>query len=417
MSAEGLASRSAALDCLLEYSAKGVFVTDSMARFGRDLDPRDRGLALEAALSAIRWKARLDHHLASFLRGATPEPTMWILRLGLVQCRVLERVPAHAAVHLSVELAGIRLGRGASGLVNAVLRRAINGPWNDPVGDDAPALAIRWSHPEWLVRRWLGRHGLDTTRSMLEAGARDPDAWVRVRPGATALPWDPVAETGQAHDGFFRRLSTPRERVLSSEAFRNGVVSFQDPSSGECALALSGFLRRGMVVADFCAAPGGKLACLRDHGDLEGVRALAFDLSASRQFRTLDGFRRIGLPALVAAADATRPPLRESSLDAALVDAPCSNLGVLSRRPEARWRARPDDPRRHGALQRSVLEGAASRVRPGGRIVYSVCSIEPEEGEQVVRDLPGCRLESSSTHLPSASDGDGFFLAVLEKVS
>lgn len=416
MSVDGLAPREAALLCLLEFSARGTFVTESLGHYGRDLEPRDRALALESALSTLRWKLRLDHHLERFLRGETPEPVRWILRLGLAQCRLLDRIPPHAAVHLSVELAGRRHGRGASGLVNAVLRRAIEAPWSDPPGDDPASLSVRFSHPKWLVARWLGRHGIEATRGMLEAGSRDPEAWVRVRPGTSNLPWDPAAETASLRDGFFRRLSVPRERVLSSDAFRDGGVSFQDPSSGSCALALSGFLRPGMAVADLCAAPGGKLACLRDHGDLEGTNAFAFDLSPVRQRRTLDGFRRLDLQALVAVADATRPPLRPSSLDAVLVDAPCSNLGVLSRRPEARWRARPDDPRRHAALQRPILESAVACLKPGGRAVYSVCSVEPEEGEAVVSDIAGCRLLESSTILPGPKGGDGFFLAVLERL-
>lgn len=417
MSVEGLASRDAALQALLDFSSKGAFVADSLGRHGRDLDPRDRALALEAALVAVRWKARLDHHLDRFLRGATPEPVRWILRLGLAQCRVLDRVPAHAAVHLSVELARIRFGRGSAGLVNAVLRRAVDAPWDDPSGDDPRALSVRFSHPEWLVRRWIGRHGIDAAQAMLRAGCEDPAVWVRVRAGADALPWDPADETGSAFGGFFRRVSVPRERILSSEAFRSGTVSFQDPSSGACALALEDVLAPGSLVLDACAAPGGKLACLHDRGALEGVRALAFDLSVPRQERTSDGFRRLGVAALVGVADATRLPLREGSLDAALVDAPCSNLGVLSRRPEARWRARPDDPRRHGALQRRILEAVATRVKPGGTLVYSTCSTEPEEGEQVVRDLDGWETASAETTLPGTGDGDGFFLAVLRRRS
>lgn len=416
MSADGLAAREAALDCLLEFSMRGTFVAESLGYFARDLEPRDRGLAMESALATLRWKLRLDHHLDRFLRGNTPEPVRWILRLGLAQCRVLDRVPPHAAVHLSVEMAMRRFGRGSGGLVNAVLRRAIEAPWSDPEGDDSEALSVLYSHPKWLVARWLGRHGLDATRAMLEAGSSDPEAWVRVRPGTTHLPWDPAAETASILDGFFRRVSVPRERILGSEAFLDGAISFQDPSSGACALALSGFLRPGMAIADLCAAPGGKLACLGDHGDLEGVRAFALDLSAARQLRTADGFRRLSLPGLVAVADATKPPLRDSSLDAVLVDAPCSNLGVLSRRPEARWRARPDDPRRHATLQRRILEAAVPCVKSGGRIVYSVCSVEPEEGEGVVSELPGCRLLEASTTLPGLQGGDGFFLAVLERI-
>jgi len=413
---EGLAARRAALESLLDFSSEGLFVSESLGRHAQALLPRDRALAMESALATVRWKARLDHHLDRFLRGNTPEPLRWLLRLGLAQCRILDRIPAHAAVHLSVELARDFFGQGPTGLVNAVLRRAIEAPWQDPEGDDPRSLAVRFSHPEWLVARWLKRHGPETTRTMLEAGSRDPEVWVRVRPGAELLPWDPPAETARLHDGFFRRLETSRERILASDAFRDGAVSFQDPSSGSAALSLSGFLAPGMVLADLCAAPGGKLACLHDHGDLDDVRCLALDLSASRQRRTQDGFRRLGIGGLVAVADGTRPPMRANSLDALLLDAPCSNLGVLSRRPEARWRLRPDDPRRHGRLQRALLEASLACVRPGGLVAYSVCSTEPEEGIQIVEGLSGVRVESAQTRLPGHQEGDGFFLALLRRI-
>jgi len=413
---EGLASRDAALESLLDYAAHGAFVAESLARHGSDLSSRDHGLALESALSAIRWKSRLDHHYERFLRGPTAEPILWLLRLGLAQCLILDRIPPHAAVHVSVELAHRRFGRGAAGLVNAVLRRSVEHPWSDPQGDDPQALAVRWSHPEWLVRRWVKRHGTETARAMLEAGSRDPDVWVRVRAGTANLPWDPSAETSTLHDGFFRKVSASRERILSSDAFREGAISFQDPSSGACALALSGFLEPGMTLVDLCAAPGGKLACLHDHGDLEGVRSIALDPSFARQRRTRDGFRRLGMGSLVGLADGTRPPLRPSSLDAALVDAPCSNLGVLSRRPEARWHTRPDEPRIHAKLQRKLLEAVLPCVKPGGLVAYSVCSTEPDEGEAVVDGLEGAVVETATTRLPGMQEGDGFFLATLRRL-
>ena len=413
---EGLASRDAALASLLEYASHGTFVSESLNRHARGLSSRDRGLALESALSAIRWKSRLDHHLSRFLRGSTQEPILWLLRLGVAQGMILDRIPPHAVVHLSVELAHRHFGRGAAGLVNAVMRRSLENPWDDPQGDDPKALAVRFSHPEWLVQRWVKRHGAETAKAMLEAGSRDPDVWVRVRPGTANLPWDPSAETETAHDGFFRKVTASRERILASEAFQQGFVSFQDPSSGECALALAGHLRPGMALVDLCAAPGGKLACLHDHGDLAGVRTFALDPSWIRQTRTQDGFRRLGMDStLVAVSDGTRPPLREGSLDAVLVDAPCSNLGVLSRRPEARWHTRPDEPRHAARLQRQILESILPCVKTGGLVVYSVCSTEPEEGEGVVADLPGTELVSSSTRLPGMQQGDGFHLSVLRR--
>jgi 16S rRNA (cytosine967-C5)-methyltransferase len=237
---------------------------------------------------------------------------------------------------------------------------------------------------------------LETTVAMLKAGNLDPTLWVRVRPGTPDIPWtqDQVLEV--AHGGLFVRPDLPRDVVLDSPAFCRGDLALQDPASGAVALELASRLEPGMALLDLCAAPGGKIACLRDAGALEGVRTVALDSSAFRQRRTAVGFRQRAIPALVAVADGLRPPVRPGSVDAVLLDAPCSNLGVLSRRPEARWRVRPDDPNRHAALQTALLESALDLVRPGGFLLYSV-------------------ILSRNLRLPGQDGWDGFF-SVLARV-
>lgn len=411
----GYASRRAALVALLGFEREDRPVAETLS-FDRTLDPRDHALALQIASTSVRWKALLDHHLAQFLRTPTSPELLWILRLSVAQAHLLKKIPIHSAVDLGVELAREAGGKKASGFANAVLRRAAHNPIHRPTGEDAMSLSIRYSHPRWLVERWLSRHGSEATISMLKAGNVDPALWVRVRPGTADLPWTPEQVLETAHDGLFVHPDLPRDLVLDCPAFRRGDLALQDPASGAVALELRPHLRPGATLVDLCAAPGGKIACLRDAGLAEGVRIVALDSSAFRQKRTLDGLRRRSIPALVGVADGLHPPLRQGCADAVLLDAPCSNLGVLSRRPEARWRATPEDPARHALLQGALLESALDLVRPGGLVLYSVCSTEPEECEGATRALEGrADVLSRSLRLPGQDGWDGFF-SVLARV-
>lgn len=400
---------------LLAFEREDRPVAETLS-FDRTLDSRDHGLALQIASTSVRWKALLDHHLAPFLRTPTSPELLWILRLSVAQAHLLKSIPIHSAVDLGVELAHEAGGKKASGFANAVLRRAAHNPIHRPLGEDAASLSIRHSHPQWLVERWLSRHGLEATFAMLKAGNLDPALWVRVRPGTPDLPWAPEEVLESAHGGLFVRPDRPRDAVLDSPPFRRGDLALQDPASGAVALELAPHLRPGMILLDLCAAPGGKIACLRDAGLLEGVRTIALDNSPFRQKRTFAGFRQRSIPALVGVADGLHPPLRPHCADVVLLDAPCSNLGVLSRRPEARWRAKPEDPARHGALQEALLKSALDLVRPGGILLYSVCSTETEECEGVVRVLEGrAEILSRSLRLPGQDGWDGFF-SVLARV-
>lgn len=410
----GYACRAAALDALFRWENTQHHLAESLSRNAR-LDRRDHALALEICTTALRWKMLLDYHLRPFVREDTAEELRWVLRLTLAQTHVLDRIPMHAAVDLGVELAREVGGKGGAGFANAVLRRAMDNPLRPPTGDDPDSVAVRHSHPKWLVTRWIERHGLDVAESMMEAGNREPALWVRVRRGATDLPWSASQVLHTAHDGFFVMPDGFRDQVLSSESFRRGDLALQDPASGAAALLLAPVLRPKASLLDLCAAPGGKIACLADHGDLEGVRTYAFDRSGFRQRKTLDGFRHKGIEAMVAVADGTCPPFKPGSLDAILLDAPCSNLGVLSRRPEARWKAKPSDPEDHGELQEKLLLSAWDLLKPGGHMVYSVCSTEVEECQQVVAQVPDAVRVREELRLPGQDGWDGFYAVLLRK--
>ncbi len=415
-----------------------VLLADRLA--GGDLSPPDHALATRLVYGALAWQGRLDHHLKGLVRGPLGEldpPVRAALRLGLYQLLFLDRVPPYAAVDASVRLARAAAGAGAAGLVNAVLRRAAAGatelPLPDPAADPLERLAVEWSHPRWLVARWAEELGPDELPRLLAANnAAGPTAVRAHRPrsGRDALG----AELGAANvtavpskwaaDGLVIAEGGARLRALP--AWREGRLAFQGEASQLVGMLLG--LTPGDRLLDACAAPGGK--AVHAAALLEG-RGLVVALD-----RRPAGVRRIGGEAarLGAAtvhgvvADARRPPFAHR-FDAVLVDAPCSGLGTLRRHPELRWRRRPEDIPRLAALQREILAGVAPLVRPGGALVYAVCTLAREENEDVVEWLcaayPGFALErpplppallTPAGHLrslPHRHDLDGFFAARL----
>jgi 16S rRNA (cytosine967-C5)-methyltransferase len=356
----------------------------------------DRAFATSLVYGTLAWQGRLDHHLTGLLHAPVERldpPVRAALRLGLYQLLFLDRVPAYAAVETSVQLTR-RSARAATGLVNAVLRRAASAgrsglPLPDLAADPLERLAIEWSHPRWLVERWAAEVGLEELPDLLAAdNARGPTTIrtcalaERVRQeleaaGVHALPgrW--------ARDALVVELGSARLRRLA--AWREGRFAFQGEAS-QLLVPLLGAMA-GARVLDACAAPGGKTA----HAAMlvgENGTVVALDQRASGLRRLRDESVRLGTRVLATAGDARRPPFSRR-FDAVLVDAPCSGLGTLRRHPELRWRRRPEDLPRLAALQRAILAGVAPLVRPGGVLVYAVCTLAREENEEVVAWLAG----------------------------
>jgi 16S rRNA (cytosine967-C5)-methyltransferase len=359
-----------------------------------ELSAADRALATRLVYGTLAWRGRLDHHLGQLVRLPWEQvevPVRNALRMGLYQLLFLERVPAYAAVDASVRLAR-RGGRGAAGLVNAVLRRAASAgptglPLPDPAVDPLERLAVEWSHPRWLVERWAGALGLDELTRLLAAdNLRGPTALrantVRAgrdelraeltSAGVTVSPseWAPDALVVQRRGARLRRLA----------AWHEGRFAFQGEASQLVAPLLG--VAPGARVLDACAAPGGKTAQLAALGAV--VVALDRAPGGLRRLRAETG--RLGVAADAVAGDARQPPL-STGFDAVLVDAPCSGLGTLRRHPEVRWRRHPEDVPRLAALQRELLAGVAPLVRPGGTLVYAVCTLTREENAGVVSDF------------------------------
>jgi len=380
----------------------------------------------------LRRRTGLDERLEPLAaRGwASVPPTLQnILRLGAYQLMALDRVPAHAAVSTSVALAREAGGARAGGFVNALLRRMTReGPRNRPRGMGPLDLAARHSHPEWLVRRWLERFGPEDTDRLLR--------WNNSRP---ALVIQPARAAG---DAILRRFATAGIRTAPAPwgagiavsgsrpeqlpGFADGDFLVQDPA--QALVVWYAAAPAGCLIYDACAAPGGKTIGLARMG----LRVVAADVSRARVSRLRQNLERAGGRELVVVADARRPPVLD--VDAVLLDAPCLGTGTFARHPDARWRVTPDALSALIQRQTELLASAASIVRPGGLLVYSTCSLEPEENEGQVdsflaehaefeRETPDDALPALLTStgdlmtLPQRDRMDGAYAARLRRVA
>jgi len=377
------------------------------------LDARDRGLATELTLGTLRWQRRLDWALARVSRRPLDDLAPWVralLRLTAYQLAFLDRIPPWAAVHEAGELAKRRRSAGAAAFVNGVLRTIASEPrpWPVPTAaDPVEALALRASHPTWLVRRWWARYGPAETEALALAMSEAPPVVVRVNTlrmpvamAAAALRRAGVAAepTRFAPEG----LSLERAGDLRGLApLREGSVAVQDEAAILVGHALGP--KPGQTVADVCAAPGTKTTHLAALMENRG-RIVAADSHAGRLGLLRAACARVGATIVeprVADARALAGDLGPVC-DGVLVDAPCSNLGVLRRNPDGKWRRRPDDFATLVPAQAAILEAAAALVRPGGVLVYATCSLEPEENEAVVAGLRARRPDFLPDPLPPA---------------
>ena len=372
---------------LLADLRHGVLLDVAFDRHAAPLPPRDRRWVQELVWGVLRRRSWLDAVLAPRLRGglgALEPGVLDLLRLGVQQLVGMGSVPPYAAIGEGVTLARTFHGEGAARLVNAVLRRVDRERDQlepDPPGDPVEALAQAHSHPAWLVARWMRQWGADDTARLLHAN--NTPGPIMLRPHG--VPAEALAAM-LAGDGV---TVAPVPLVADSLALPPGVAlaDLAPFAAGQCYVQDAGatlvvryaHVPEGGVAADLCAAPGGKA--------LELARRAALVVAADRQplrvDRMLTGFGRLDAERLVTlVADATAPAL--APVDAVLVDVPCTGTGTFRRHPDARWRLKVADLAVLGALQREILEAAATVVRPGGLLVYSTCSLEPEENDAPV---------------------------------
>jgi len=363
---------------------------------GSRLAGRDRALATRLVYGTLAWQGYLDHVLAAFSSrpiAAIDPPVRTLLRLALFQICRLDRVPTFAAVNTAVSLCKHRHQRSA-GFVNALLRRASTA-WQDvPIPaaatDLAGHLAIRLSHPRWLVERWLLTYGADDTEALLAANNEVAPTIVRVN----RLHGDRDALLSRWQAAGVSAATTPFSKLgihLDGEAdaerlpgYAEGHFAFQGEASqlvGELVGAIP-----GEHVLDLCAAPGGKACQLAETMENRG-RVTAIDISPGGIERLRREALRLGVTNIdaVVADAATWQPADGTVYDRVLVDAPCTGFGTLRQHPEIRWRRSDADVARNAELQAQLLRRAALHVRPGGTVVYATCTLGREENEDVVR--------------------------------
>lgn len=365
----------------------GDLLDPSFERRAARLDARDRRWTQELLWGMLRRRAWLDAALAARVTGGIARldaDLCDLLRLGAYQLLHMGSVPAYAAIAQTVELTKRRHGLGASKLANAVLRRVDRERDHLAVTlPEAPLerLTLAHSHPRWLVQRWLARWGAEDTERLLRAN--NEEAPLIVRPfGIVAEQLEATLEAAGVQvseaplaRGSLRLAGTGS--LTEMGAFRQGLFFMQDP--GSTLVTQYAAVEPGSTVADLCAAPGGKALEL----SRTAARVIAADRSWSRLQRVLANVRRVDAHnVLPLVADAREPALQP--VDAVLVDVPCTGTGTFRRHPDARWRLRISDLAVLGALQRAILWSAATAVRPGGLLIYSTCSLEPEENDAQV---------------------------------
>ena len=487
--------RQIAAGVLLQRRPGGRFTEDLLERALAEsrLLPVDRALCQELVYGVVRWQAALDWLISRKTDGREQKPGLRnLLRLGLYQIFWLDRIPPHAAVHETVELAKQGGFGSQTGFVNALLRGCLRevGPVKKLLAElkvSQPALG--WSHPEWLVARWEKRWGAEKTARLLEWNNIPPKTFVRVNTlkfgrAGSPLPADsgasvlasrlvsrltPPTDNG-AHGvalpalnnagdllarwreenveyDFVRRDWLEENLVFelkshpplaSLASFRDGSFYVQDPGTLLAVKELNP--QPGEMILDFCAAPGGKTTFLAQLMKNQG-RLVAQDISGERLRLIQENCARLGVTCVELCSgrgnevpisnSALRAPRSEFSqtlvtpaatdrhFDRILVDAPCSNTGVMRRRVDLRWRIRPDEILRLQQTQLVLLEQAASGLKPGGILVYSTCSLEPEENQEVVKQFlhkhKEFNVESERELLPFVDCVDGAFVARLKK--
>lgn len=373
----------------LQRVRTGELADRAFERAAEGLDRRARAWALELLLGTLRLQARLDHLLQQVVRPGLERleaPVLDVLRLGAYQLLAMDSVPPYAAISQSVELVRAAGAPRAAGLVNGVLRTlsrdAARLAFPDPEADPVGYLATWGSHPRWLLERWLRRWSVEEVRTLVEVNNRRPELYVvplgltpdeaQRRLAAAGIEAEPSP--------LYPRALHVRPPTVAADVLAVVPAVVQDP--GAALVVPYAAPPAGARVLDLCAAPGGKTLALADRG----AQVVAADVAPVRVRKLRQNLDRVGgrYVVRVVVADGRWPPFPPEWADLVLLDVPCTGTGTLRRHPDARWRLQPIDLERLPRLQAALLEAAAPLVRIGGWLVYSTCSLEPEENEMQI---------------------------------
>ncbi len=388
-------------------------------------------------MGVIRNRSLIEVTLKKYLKKK-PKPRLYMaLQVGVYQIGWMREggMPDHAITHPLVEMVKGELGQKQGDFCNAVLRNILRDGLYIPQGNSTKQLAIRYSHPEWLVKKWLKENGQHVLIKRLEHQNKQADTWIRINKKSgtllNQLPDEVTHELGDSVFDTYHQVTGSLGALIRSPAFSEGLFSVQDPASFLMFQLLNPV--EGDIILDACAAPGGKTAMILEQmGDT--VQVVAADLKPKRLLKLSDLANRLHLHSYQKVAmDARQLPFKKT-FNKILIDAPCSNMGVLARRPEAKWNVTPQDIVDIATIQLEILEECSHYCEPGGIIVYATCSPESEECDEVIETFlknhshyvlddaeQFVDTEHVSNHMvkiiPGQSPFDGFFGARLRRVS
>lgn len=446
-------ARTAAFDMLLRVERESSYASELLNSAAYDrLSRTDHGLATELVMGVLRWRSLLDGHIAATSSQALAKLDLEILvalRLAVYQFGWLDRIPRRAALHESVELVKRAHKRSAAGFVNAILRKlSTTKPTRalEIQNLSVDTLARNYAHPLWIVERWGSEYGLPAAQQICEYNQSVPTTALRLRPSAaqdTLASEQVTLELGSI-------LATARRvaagDVTNSPSFRSKQIVIQDEASQLVAALVGTGLPHGTRLLDCCAAPGGKTLAIADSNPGASISAVELHPHRARLLQSLLKVAASPAEIEVITADVRKLPA-SSAFDRVLADVPCTGTGTLARNPEIKWRLALEDLFDLPQRQLAILRSALAQVRPGGRVIYSTCSLEREENESVVEQVlasdRSCRLLDSETELdrlkrdgllvwpdadsltrgpylrtiPGKHPCDGFFAAILEKMS
>lgn len=447
-------ARVAAYDILLRVERESSYASELLHSSAyQSLSTADHALVTELVMGVLRWRSRLDDEIATASSQQLPKLDLEILlalRLALYQFRWLDRIPQRAALHESVELVKRARKRSAATFVNAVLRklstRSRDRNASEEENSSADALAQALAHPQWLVESWVKEYGLSAAQAICRHNQTVPTATIRLR--------DPKAEQRLSQENISLLpggiLASARRvqagDITKTKAFRSGQIAIQDEASQLVAALVGSTQKESLRILDCCAAPGGKTLAIADRNPNSTITAVELYPHRARLLQKLLRVREPSAARIhIVVADAHHLPISRS-FDRILADVPCSGTGTIARNPEIKWRLRPEDLKELQQRQIAILRAALDHLAPSGRLVYSTCSLEREENEEVVERsladadavrLVDCRTELDSLKalgeltwpdlasltrgpylrtVPGVHPADGFFAAILERI-
>lgn len=417
-------ARGTAVKLLSRYESSDSYIDKLLdAELRRtELGPADKALVTELVNGTVRWQGRLDWILTGFYHGEFAKClalTKNAMRIALYQMLFLSKIPPPAAINESVEMVKRLKGDRHAGIVNGVLRNILRNLQNIryPVKEENVVLyhSIVYSHPQWMIRRYLERYGEPDTELLLAANNHRPMLTLRVNALKTTISEveriltenEIKYEVSPIHPDSI--LITSLRDIRSLPLFTEGMVNIQDASASLVVRLADP--KPGMLVYDLCAAPGGKAVYCAELMHNEG-RVVALEMYESKLRLIDENARRSNVTIVEPIHGDARVFNPEQQADLVMVDAPCTGLGTLSKKPDIKWRRALEDVRHMGVTQRQILDHAALLVKPGGTLVYSTCTIEPEENEQVIQGFlennSNFELEPAERFLSADVVSDGF---------